>query len=73
MTTHQLTTDQTTPPDDEPTDPRFTFGLIADVYDVLKQHGYVMPDEQPARNRAHTDTLCAMIQLVEAFEGRSRS
>lgn len=54
-------------------DPRFTAGLIFDVHEVLKAHGYRLPEGERERARAIGATLPALLTLVEAFEGRSET
>jgi hypothetical protein len=51
-------------------DPRLTLGLLADVINLLEQHGFALPTETSARNRAHADTLVAVYRLARAFEGQ---
>jgi len=48
-----------------PNDKRFTAGLMFDVVEVLKRHGYKKhPDA-----RANADVLVSLLALVDAFEG----
>lgn len=49
-------------------DDRFTYGLFADVADVLERHGYARPDGD-TRNAATGAALGALSTLVRAFEG----
>lgn len=49
-------------------DPRFTIGLLADVFEVLEQHGYVAPIDNSV---AFANSLCDVRALVQSFEGRS--
>jgi hypothetical protein len=51
-------------------DPRLTLSLLADVIALLERRGFALPTEQPARNRAHADTLVAVYRLARAFEGQ---
>lgn len=51
-----------------PDDPRFTIGLLADVFEVLEQHGYVAPVDNGI---ALAHSLCDVRALVQSFEGRS--
>lgn len=53
-------------------DPRFTAGLMADVYAVLEQHGYRLPTDQARRHRALGGAGLALLQLVRAYEGGDR-
>lgn len=56
-------------PDDN--DPRFTYGLIHDVTQVLEAHGYRLPgDSDSARHRALGRTLMVLLDLTRAYEGR---
>lgn len=55
-------------------DPRFNFGLLYDVLEVLEQHGYKPPEPGPdgdktASNRAHGACLPHLYRLVRAYEG----
>jgi hypothetical protein len=46
-------------------DPRFTFGLIIDVFDALEKHGYRKGDD------AHTGkAIGQLLTLVKTYEGR---
>lgn len=47
-----------------PIDPRFTTGLLSDVCEVLKKHGY-----QPASDKVYADMLVDLFRLVRRFEG----
>lgn len=47
-------------------DPRFSLGLIADVRDVLKKHGYGESTDDAVYGRFLADLL----QLVRGFEHR---
>lgn len=58
--THTPTTDR---------DPRLSLGLLADVIQLLQQHGFALSEEPSTRNRAHADTLLAVYRLARAFEG----
>jgi hypothetical protein len=51
-------------------DPRFTYGLIYDVFTVLEEHGYSRPSDENESNRATGAALVALLQLVREFEGR---
>jgi hypothetical protein len=48
-------------------DPRFTMGLIYDVFRVLEAHGYRRPDRESSL--ATADAVVALLRLVRAFEG----
>lgn len=50
----------------EENDPRFTAGLLCDVFTVLEEHGYTRP---AGDKTALADALCAVRALVRAFEG----
>ncbi len=50
-------------------DPRFTAGLIADVFAVLEQHEYRRPEGRD-RARAIGASLAALLRLAETFEGK---
>jgi hypothetical protein len=48
-------------------DPRFTWGLIMDVFDVLERHGYRKGDDR------HTGRAIGILgDLVETYEGTGR-
>jgi len=51
-------------------DRRFTAGLLYDVHQVLKAHGYQAPAEGVERSRAFSACLSALFSLVLAFEGK---
>jgi hypothetical protein len=51
-------------------DPRFTLGLLADVFRVLGQHGYRQPlDGTTTRNVSVANSMVALRALTIAFEG----
>lgn len=52
-------------------DGRFTFGLIADIIDVLEQHGFSRPTED--RDSVLGRSLVVLFELTETFEGRRDS
>lgn len=56
-------------PDQDPSiyegDPRFTAGLIADVFNVLEKHGYQRPTGVTGR------AIADLLRLVETFEGKA--
>lgn len=51
-------------------DPRFTMGLLFEVFALLERHGFNRPSEALAANRATVRALAELLRLVEAFEGR---
>lgn len=53
-------------PADDNNDPRFTAGLLYDVFKLLEQHGYKQGPEAADTSRA----LVALLQLTRAYEGR---
>ena len=62
-----MTTDLT--PDER--DARLNFGLIADVFRVLEEHGFRRPlEDTRACNIATGRAIGAVYALSEAFEGR---
>jgi hypothetical protein len=50
-------------------DPRFTGGLIVDVWAVLEQHGYRLPDDGLARIHVQGIAIMQLLRLTQAFEG----
>lgn len=51
-------------------DSRFTLGLLADVFRVLKEHGYRRPlDGTTAHNVSTAQSMVALRALTIAFEG----
>ncbi|MBB4929189.1 hypothetical protein F4561_005609 [Lipingzhangella halophila] len=47
-----------------PDDPRFTFGLIHDVFQTLEKHGYQLPESDRARGEA----VLALANLCRTYE-----
>jgi hypothetical protein len=62
--------DQQTSPTTPSRDHRLTLGLLADVIKLLEEHGFELPTEESARNRAHADRLLGVYRLARAFEGQ---
>ncbi len=63
----------TVTPQPDPTegsDNRFTIGLLSETFTLLERHGYSLPTDRAARNRAHADAMVALLNLTRAFEGR---
>jgi hypothetical protein len=54
-------------------DPRFTDGLLLEVFEVLERHGYTPPPEGVERHKAYGSCLVRLLELVRAFEGTSSS
>lgn len=48
-------------------DPRFTFGFITDICEVLERHGYQRPPED--RDRAMGASIGTLLRLTREFEG----
>ena len=51
-------------------DPRFTMGLLFEVFELLERHGFKRPAEGLAANHATARALVELLRLVEAFEGK---
>ncbi|MGS2646059.1 hypothetical protein [Streptosporangium sp. G12] len=50
-------------------DPRFTYGLMHDVREVLESYGYRLPEGEQERHAALGASTVALLHLVETFEG----
>lgn len=50
-------------------DPRFTFGLIHEVFQALERHGYRAPDVGRRRNHAIGSAIMSLRQVVEDYQG----
>lgn len=50
-----------------PSDPRFTGGLLNDLCDVLKVHGYMAPQD----TKSYSAFTVAALELANAYEGKS--
>ncbi|HCU51530.1 MAG TPA: hypothetical protein DGG94_17305 [Micromonosporaceae bacterium] len=61
----------TSPHGYEVQDPRVTFGLISDLFALLREHGYKPPSSSAERYASFGRMLGYLVQLTAAYEGQA--